>query len=119
MRSLRWEREFMWFDLTGYSPISEGKMARVDLVTQGTHGQYEAVRAQIVDADKGVLDSKTFKFADYLKVVLNGENPNSRYVGSMKVIEHCGWYWYINQPQDVRQLTDAVEAWIAIHEGYW
>lgn len=118
MESLGWSKKWIWFDLTGYSPMSVGRTARVDLTDAGIdsyHGHYRALRVQIVNQQLGVVDSKVFLFSDYLRPARIQPHPNAMSHDQLEVIGRVIWDWYILVPESTKPLVEAVEAWVDLH----
>lgn len=111
MESLGWRTDFTWLDLTGMARLPGERIFKVELVTLGTYEQYEAVKATVLDRFYGVIDSKVFRFNDYLYPADEQPNPNAKFADGFKVIAHCGWDWHLLKPDCGVALTMAIEKW--------
>jgi hypothetical protein len=106
-RSFKWKIEIKWFDRVGVHQLPDGRLARIEIVTRGTVGDYRAFKVSILSKQEGVIDQHVFAFDDYF-----AETTDNR-IERFEVVEHCGWKWYIEKPRTTRPLTAAIEEYIA------
>lgn len=115
-RSFDWKIDIRWFDLTGVTRIDDGRIARIQLETRGTHAQYEGFLVKVLNKREGVIDQKYFLFDDYLNPALKARTDGRddyplRGNLCFKVHGPC-WDWYIARPKSTRSLCDAIENWL-------
>jgi hypothetical protein len=95
-----------WFHRRGVTDIGAGRLASIELVTHGTHEQYEGLNVTITNKAEGKIDAMFFPFNDYLA---NGGK-------TLEVISHCGWDWYMQQPVGgTSPIVKAIEKWIEMY----
>ncbi len=117
LNSFNWPFLCLLLDSTAYYDFSDGteRLARIEPCERGVSGQIEGLRVTIIDKLSGKIDSKFFRFDDYLT-----ERSDSRREYPLRgnptfvVITHCGWDWYIATPSTTAPLTAAVTAYIEL-----
>lgn len=117
-KSLTWGLNFRWFDFTGLYefPGNDPKIAKVELVSQGTVGHYTGFRLTIINKNNGgQVDIKSFLFDDHLDIKTNRSDSREDYQYGFYVANNNGWNWYIAQPKDTRPLTAAIEEYMGFY----
>lgn len=114
--SLPWEEDITWLDLTGIIVMDEDRRAKVELSTRGVCGEYPGFLVTVLSKRTGTIDSKFFRFDDYLDRKADRADGRKDYpLGKntcFHVVSHCGWDWYIAKPRDARPFTEAVESYV-------
>jgi hypothetical protein len=112
-KAFTWDPLFTWFDKTGVCTLDADRRVRLDLCTNGTHGQWEGFELTILSKTRGNLTSKRFWFQEYLDGWVTVGN-----VSKPVVLEHCGWGWYgaFNDSLDTKPYVAAVETFIKAFE---
>jgi hypothetical protein len=116
-RKFPWKIDIDWFDLTGTHAIDYNRAAEIELAMGVTHDTYPGMRVRIFSKITGEINSKYFKFDDYISPALNArEDGRADWPlgggACYLVIAHCGWNWYIAIPRDSRPFCEAVERWV-------
>jgi len=96
----------------GLRPLSNERVLRISMHQGCIGGEYIGVKVSIVNKNAGVVDSNVFLFNDYLH---RQSTTNHTYKATdFKVIEHCGWNWYINTPtkDSVNTMLHDIEAYV-------
>jgi hypothetical protein len=77
------------------------------------NGQYNGLLVELVNPGSGVFERTFFKFQDHM-VHKTSTHPNADPTEDLKVIEHCGWEWYINKPtnQSYERLVNKITEYI-------
>jgi hypothetical protein len=113
---LDWKK--IWkYDRTGIYQIDGARLAKVELSTYGTAGQYEGFRVTVINKVTGKVDEKFFRFDDYLDPSLDARTDGRKDypIGGnrcFEVVYHCGWDWYIARPRTTRPFCQAVESYV-------
>jgi hypothetical protein len=115
-KSFGWKRTIKWFDRTGYATLTGNRRAKVELDNQNYADHYSAFRVTIINTHEGTVDTKLFRFADYIPYQRVDNRQTDLLTQPFEVISHCGWEWYIAVPKDVKPLVRAIEEYIEIFE---
>jgi len=113
-RTFKWEIDIAWFDLTGYAPIDNERRAKITLSIRGpgripTQCHYVGFSVKILNKNDGVIDSKFFRWSDYL-VIPSEKMP----LNGIQVISYVKWDWHQEAPEDTRPISAAIEKYIEI-----
>lgn len=123
-KSLDWKIKIEWLDKTGFYKLRDGRVVRVEPDTQGTLGEYPGFLVTILGVKEGKVDSKYFRFDDYLDPSSKGrrdgrakdDSTSNPYPGGkgtcFHVSAHTGWGWYIAEPKTTRPFCEAIETYI-------
>ena len=103
-KSLNWPIVIQWFDLQGTHMLDNDRRAVITMVTRGHKDHYVGFNVEITSKTNGRIESKFFRFDDYL--------PNKQNEHQFEVIAYCGWKWYIAVPESTEPFTEAVTRWI-------
>lgn len=98
---LPWTRDFRWFGLTGFTPMRDGRVAKVTFFGSSTRSTM--VRVRIVDTHDGEIDCLAVHLKDY------GLPPVVRLLGK-------GYKFKDEGDPDPTALCKAVEDYIRIFE---
>lgn len=101
--------EIKWFDRKGLLPFTKNRVIEITLVTGRISGQYEGYSVSIVHKENGTVNSKYFKFNEYLPAPSGGFKDVNK---GFKVIAHCGIDWYIDIPSTTEPLEDAIAEYV-------
>ena len=110
-QSFPWKRKIQWFDLQGITLLDKTRRASITLATHGISPDYTGFDVRITNKQDGKIASKTFLFKDYLDPRKRADS-RSDFQESFKVVDHCGWDWYIAIPRDTAPLVEAIEGYI-------
>ena len=99
-----------------YGIIGEDLRARVEIVTQRTRDQYEAVKVSVIKRTEGVIDSIVIPFTDvwgYPKTpnFMEGKAP---YIWSYD--QSSSWYAFKPQSADYRKLAQSIEKYLSVFQ---
>ena len=118
LKQLDFKIPIKWTDRTGTCLIGDGKHAKLELDTYGTHRHYPGMRVSIMHKRNGKLDTRYFLFDNYLDITDKGRKDNRQGDYPLgrnrcfEVIQHCGWGWYIALPKTTRPFCQTLEGWI-------
>ena len=115
LSSFNWPFPYAPLDSTIYFDFYDGscRLARIEPAASGTSGQMEGLRVTILDKLCETIDSKFFRFDDYLSERSDGRGDYPlRGNPTFMVITHLGWDWYIATPTTTAPLTEAVTRYI-------
>lgn len=59
-------RAATWLDVVGLVPMSDRRLARIEVSDLGHSDHYSSLLVKIVHTATGTIDAKTFRFVDYL-----------------------------------------------------
>lgn len=108
-----WSKEIEWFDLTGYVKIDSDRLAKISLDDNGHKDHYSRFVVEIIDINKGRIDSKSFKFSDYLPANERSDKRTSDYNGPFEGFDGSrGLEWYIAVPKTTKPLCNTIANWI-------
>ena len=109
---------FTTIDSIGMRKLKSGAVAKIRLSTGQHHKHYDRLELQILDVNKGVVDTRTFVFNEILQHDLTNPHPNSSKRDTLEIIEHCGWAWYINKPTtaSIKTMIAAINEYINFFE---
>ena len=99
-----------------YGTIGEELRARVEIVTQRTRDQYEAVKVSVINRTEGVVDSIVIPFTDvwgYPKTpnFMEGKAP---YIWSYD--KSSCWYAFKPQSADYKKLALSIEKYLSVFQ---
>lgn len=100
--------ELRWFDLTGIYKFqnSEIKLAKIELSENGIKDQFDGFRVSIINTNTGVIDSKFFRFNDYL---ITAKDRSS---GEFKVTSYLGWDWDGDKPYELHGYAVTISEYV-------
>lgn len=116
--SLEWEMPIEWLDLVGLHKLDDGRLARIELETRGTSGNYPGFLVTVINKREGVVDSKYFRFDDYLPRDMDERQDNRHDYPiaadnlCFHVVAGCGFHWYIAVPLHTRPFCRAIEGYL-------
>ena len=89
---------------------------RVKLQFISTHisGQYDAIRAQIINRIEGQIDAEVFKLSDIL-----GPNPTCKN-GDIHIWDYNGesqWYGYRPNAAEAAEIQDRIEGYLSLYQS--
>lgn len=90
---------------------------KLQFVTTGVHGKYEALRLKIINRTDGEVDAETFCFRDIL-----GESPAFRqnpFADNIHIWEDgetADWYGYHPSPAAYQKIADSVNDYISMYQ---
>lgn len=100
-----------------YVRLNDMNRAKLEFVTCGTAGHYQAIQITILNRNDGPIDTLRLRFAD---IWGKGQNSNFYIEQSGPYVWSCNdkteWYSYQPNSRDYRQLTDAVCAYLDIFQ---
>lgn len=104
----------------GFVQLPNNRLAKLTLSTSSTHdliptsGTYKSVRVSIIEKNSGEIDAELFCFDDYLEI----DKTKRTDARGFKVIDHCGWNWYILIPtnKSLKKYTEAINAYIQMFQ---
>ena len=96
-----------------YADLGGDNRVKLEFVTQGTHEQYEALKATILNRSEGAVDSLLFRFSDVW-----GKKHDRGYNGGIPHIwtndRKTEWYFYKPTDADMKKLATEVGAYIGV-----
>ena len=97
-----------------YVDLGGGNRGKFEFVTLGTHEQYEAIRASVINRNDGLIDSVTLRFADLFspKKLPLGRKP---YVFTYSNGD-SEWYGFTPTAADYDNLIAAVSDYTELFE---
>lgn len=111
--SFPWPFDIQWFDLQGIHILDKNRRAVITMVTRSHADHYVGFSVEIISKTKGNIESKFFRFDDYLpKKKRKDQHKASDKDRSFSVIGYCGWEWYIAVPNDVGPFVIAICNWL-------
>ncbi len=113
-------RVHTWLGVVCTVPMTRRRIARIELVAQGTQGSFSALTVRIVQVDRGKVDEVTFPFADFLH---ERQDHRDDYQPTAETF-HAGWGrdgafgWYLAVPTEAARevLMTAVAHYIDLFE---
>lgn len=97
--------------------IDDELRVKLQFVTTGVHGHYNALRLKIINRTDGEVDAETFKFSDIL-----GGNPaykSNPFARDIHIWEDSGkaeWYGYQPSPAAYQKIADTVNDYISMYQ---
>ena len=97
--------------------IDDELRVKLQFVTTGVHGHYNALRLKIINRTDGEVDAETFKFSDIL-----GGNPayeNNPFAKEIHIWEdgrNADWYGYHPSPAAYQKIADTVNDYISMYQ---
>ena len=96
-----------------YGDLGGDNRVKLQFVTQGTHEQYEALKATIIKRTEGDIDSLLFRFRDtWGKKYNHGYNDGIPYIWTYQ--GKSEWYGYYPTDADIKQLAAEVGAYLTV-----
>lgn len=98
---------------TCYGKVNDNLNARIEFVTCGTHGKYEALKATLINKKEGVIDQSLIKLNDFI-----GPNRGSNEAfkaGTPYLWTYNGeteWYGYNPTKKDYNQIIGMVRDYL-------
>jgi len=110
MQSLLKGSKFKSINGIGMLKLNNGNVVKCELTNGRTYQQWEGLMVTITNMTEGKLDCTVFRFNDHLKHAPNS-HPNARESDGLKIIQHCGWQWYINYPTkpSIKSMLKTIE----------
>lgn len=101
-----------------YGSVTDDIRVKLEFVTRGTAGQYEAVKATLLKRNEGVIDSIKLHFTDLFGRKQVG-NSNFRegivpYIWTYDRGEKAEWYVYKPTQEDYGKITQAVDDYLDV-----
>jgi len=115
-KSLGWSLPIAWYDLTGIcSILGQETIAKVELAQDRFAGEFEGFQVSIVNKKTGLVDSKYFRFDDYLDRARRKDPSSSEPTGKCYYAYGSSTFfgWRIAEPANTSPFTNAVEDYIA------
>lgn len=96
-----------------YVPITNSTRLKLEFVTQGTSGKYQAVKATMLDKKEGVIDTLTLTFADIWgkKQVSNPNFEDGIIPYAWTYHGKSEWYVYTPNINDYEELAQQLESY--------
>lgn len=114
--TLPWAIDVLWQGKSGVHVIDDDRRATLTIEYSYTRGNYDQFNVEITSKSSGPIVNKRFKFDDHLPRNERADSRESDYpIGGnpcFKVVDHCGWHWYIAMPAHPEKFTQAIEEWI-------
>lgn len=117
MRSLDWSPvealglKMQWIGSELFIHLDQDRRAVVTISTHGAADHYEKLVVRIVNKKDGPVDTKAFKFNEYLRGVGRSDSRHDHPDQGFEVVSYVGWHWYIAIPKTTKPLTEAVAAY--------
>jgi len=119
--SLAWRIKINWFDLTGMHALDDARVVKIQLSDPRTVGIFVGFSVEIINKVTGKIDSKLFRFDDYLSADMASRSDTRRdypvagnscyHVDINGYRKECDWY--IAKPKSTKPFCEAVESYIA------
>lgn len=95
----------------GIKKLSGDRLVKYSMHQGRCSGDYVGVLVEIINKDKGAIDRLVFNFDEHCAAPKSDRN-NPHF----HVIEHCGWRWYLNIPNSILPLIDAINEYVEFYE---
>ena len=90
---------------------------KLQFVTSGVHGHYNALRLKIINRTDGEVDAETFRFKDILGENLNFNNNSfAKDIHIWEDREQVDWYGYHPSPAAYQKIADTVSDYISMYQ---
>lgn len=106
--------EAKYIGRAAYVELGGGNRGKFEFVTLGTHEQYEAIRASVINRSDGQIDSVTLRFADLFspkKLPMGSKKPHAWTDGGK-----VEWYGFTPTAADYDSLIAAVSDYTELFE---
>ncbi len=106
--------EAKYIGRAAYVELGGGNRGKFEFVTLGTHEQYEAIRASVINRSDGQIDSVTLRFADLFslkKLPMGSKKPHAWTDGG-----RVEWYGFTPTAADYDSLIAAVSDYTELFE---
>ena len=103
-----------WSDSVGYIEMSGRRLAKVVLDTYGVQFHYVRFVVTILSKDTGKIDEKSFFFNDHLKIDKQATGRTDMLDHGLQCISTCGYHWYINLPETVEPICNAIKEYVGM-----
>lgn len=97
--------------------IDDELRVKLQFVTTGVHGHYNALRLKFINRTDGEVDAETLKFGDIL-----GDNPayqSNPFAKGIYIWEEAGnavWYGYHPSPAAYKKIANTVNDYISMYQ---
>ena len=97
----------------GLQSLPNDRVAKLELKTCGTHQHYEKLTLKVLSKTEGVLDTVDFLFSENLVPDKKNKHQNAEFK-RCKVVEYCGWGWYIDYPtlDSVKEMNNNIQKYL-------
>lgn len=90
---------------------------KLQFVTSGVHGHYNALRLKIINRTDGEVDAETFRFKDILGENLNFKNNSfAKDIHIWEDGEQVDWYGYHPSPAAYQKIADTANDYISMYQ---
>jgi hypothetical protein len=121
-KAFPWDRAIFpwvkWIGEEGFVRMTGNRIAKIYPRILGVHGEWVALQVKIIKKDEGEIDSKCFQFDEFIEPEITKEVTDVKgtcYAG-LKVIDHCGYDWYITKPKSTLPIVKAIMDYIALFD---
>jgi len=97
-----------------YGTIGDELRARVEIVTNRTRDQYEAVKISVIKRTEGVVDSIVIPFTDVWGYPKTPSFPEGRAPYIWSYDQSSSWYAFKPQSADYRKLAQSMENYLSV-----
>ena len=107
--------DFNVINSVGMIKLPNNRVAKLEIRTSGTSGRYDQLKLSVINKEDGVVDTCFFKFSEHLEADKKVSHQNATYKSeNLKVVEHCGWEWYIDRPtkESIAKLKIAINDYL-------
>lgn len=94
---------------TMVSKIGEKLRAKVEFISTHVSSEYDALKLSIINREEGVVDSKTFKFAD----IIGRKNDRNPHIWDSE--GNARWHLYRPTAKEFEKIQGAVEGYIEMY----
>ena len=101
--------ETLFTGKTMISKIGENLRAKVEFISTHVSSEYDALKLSIINREQGVIDNKTFNFADIIGKK-NGRTPHVWDSG-----DKAGWHLYRPTANEFEKIQGEVEKYIEMY----
>jgi hypothetical protein len=110
----KWTLPVKWVGIDGFVTLDAERRAKITLSDANYHDHYDKLDVVIINKHQGIVDSKRFKFNDYMSAV---PRPDLTSDDTLWCYDRDGGAsWYIAVPDSTEPLVTAVEEYIRMFE---
>ena len=99
-----------------YGTIGEDLRARVEIVTNRTRDQYEAVKISVFKRTEGVIDCIVIPFTDVWGYPKTPSFPEGRAPYIWSYDQSSSWYAFKPQSADYKKLAQSIEKYLSVFQ---
>lgn len=121
-RPLEMYGDLKWLDGSAYLPLSDGRVAAVDLDGEPQNNHYDRFVVRILDTKNGEIDRKVFKFDAFLDTKARSDKRtadhpipgNKTYYAWRSRNGDEPFKWYIAVPKDTAPIVMALQTYVKL-----